>query len=129
MAICLSTAVAAVSIAASSFTLGWVHSIEKILWEEVWQVDNNMLVLESVRVRGHGAGMEPAPEAVLNDGVWEWHPRTLHEVLRLTRSGFTADYQWCLAGAACVPMADVLPSDGGITEVRVCDTTTASGKP
>lgn len=128
MAICLSSAAAAVSVAAGSFTLGWVHSIEKILWEEDWRVDKAVLVLEAVRVRGHGAGMEPAPEAVLRDGVWEWHPRTVHEVLRLTRSGFTADYQWCVPGASCVPMSDILPADGGITEVRACDVSVLPGR-
>tara|TARA_R110001583_G_scaffold24563_2_gene89926 strand:- start:196693 stop:197115 length:423 start_codon:yes stop_codon:yes gene_type:complete len=121
MGVCLATAVAAVTLAANSFTLGWTHSIEKILWEEDWRVENTVLVLESVRVRGYGAGMEPAPEAVLHDGAWEWHPRTTHERLRLTRSGFTADYQWCAEGTACVPMSAVLPSDGGVTELRACD--------
>lgn len=126
MAVCLTTAVASVSLAVSQFTLGWTHSIEKILWEEDWRVENAVLVLDAVRVRGHGAGMEPAPEAVLHDGVWEWQPKTTHTVLRLTRSAFTADYQWCPGGGDCVPMSDVLPSDGGVTEVRACDAATLS---
>lgn len=120
MAVCLANTVAAVAIAASQFTLGWTHSIEKILWEEDWRVDGTELVLDAVRVRGYGAGMEPAPEAVLHDGVWEWHPHTRQALLRLTRSGFTADYHWCPDGAACVPMSAVLASDGGVTEVRAC---------
>lgn len=119
MAVCLATAVAAVSLAANAFTLAWTHSIEKVRWEEDWRVEGAELVLDAVRVRGHGAGMEPAPEAVLRDGVWEWHPRTAHALLRLTRSGFTPDYEWCTA-TTCVPLATLLPADGGVTEVHAC---------
>lgn len=124
MGVCLATSVGAVALAANSFTLAWTHSIEKQRWEEAWSVRDGpreaVLVLERVRVRGHGAGMEPPPGAVLRDGVWEWQPRQPHAVLRLTRSGFTADYDWCLPGRPCVPLAAVLPSDGGVTEVRAC---------
>lgn len=120
MGVCLATAAAAVSLAANAFTLAWTHSIEKLRWEEDWRVAGEVLVLEAVRVRGHGAGMEPAPEAVLRDGAWQWQPRTEHRVLRLTRSGFTPDYEWCAGSAACVPLAALLPSDGGVTEVRAC---------
>ena len=120
MALCLASAVASALLATSSFTLAWTHSIEKIRWEEDWIVRNNGLVLESVRVRGHGAGMEPPPGAVLRDGAWQWHPRSTHRVLRLTRSKYTGDYDWCADGAACVSLAEVLPSDGGVTEVRPC---------
>ncbi|MBR0566037.1 DUF1850 domain-containing protein [Azoarcus sp. L1K30] len=127
MAVCLANAVAAVAVAATHFTLGWTHSIEKILWEEDWRVQDTVLVLDAVRVRGYGAGMEPAPEAVLRDGVWEWHPRTTQALLRLTRSAFTADYQWCVPGSDCVPMSEVLPSDGDVTEVRACDAAARAG--
>ncbi|WP_341646245.1 DUF1850 domain-containing protein [Thauera sp. SDU_THAU2] len=124
MAICLSTAAATVAVAVQAFTLGWTHSIEKVRWEEDWRVDRQagggQLVLEAVRVRGHGAGMEPPADAVLRDGVWQWHPRSVHAELRLTRSEHTADYDWCVAGEACLPLSAILPSDGGVTLVRPC---------
>lgn len=120
MALCLSTAVAAAVVAAEAFTLGWTHSIEKVRWEEDWQVAGNELVLAAVRVRGHAAGMEPGEGAVLRDGAWEWYPRSTHAELRLTRSEHTADYTWCSANRACEPMARLLPSDGGVTRVHVC---------
>lgn len=120
MALCLATAVATAVVAAEAFTLGWTHSIEKVRWEEDWQVAGNALVLAAVRVRGHAAGMEPGEGAVLRDGVWEWYPRSVHAELRLTRSEHTADYTWCSAGRACEPMARLLPSDGGVTRVHVC---------
>lgn len=120
MALCLATAVASVLLASNAFTLAWTHSIEKIRWEEDWIVHGKKLLLESVRVRGHGAGMEPPAGAVLRNGVWQWHPRSTHSVLRLTRSPYTADYDWCADGGACVSLATLLPADGGVTEVRAC---------
>jgi hypothetical protein len=64
--------------------------------------------------------MEPPPDAVLRNGWYEYTPRTVSpQGLRLTRSAFTADYDWCV-GARCVPMAQLLPSDGGITLLTPC---------
>lgn len=120
MAICLATAAASAVVAANAFTLAWTHSIERIRWEEQWVVQGAELMLAEVRIRGHGAGMEPPADARLEAGVWRWRPGTRHAALRLTRSGFTADYQWCVAGAPCVPLAEVLPPDGGVTELRAC---------
>ena len=125
MALCLATALATATVAASSFTLAWTHSIERVRWEEAWRVEGRELVLDTVRVRGHGAGMEPAAGAVLRDGAWTWHPRPRHALLRLTRSEHTADYEWCEAGRPCVPLSALLPSDGGVTELRVCLTAVA----
>lgn len=124
MAVCLATAAGAIVLATNAFTLAWTHSIEKQRWEEDWAVragsHGPVLVLEGVRVRGHGAGMEPPAGAVLHDGVWKWRPGTEHAVLRLTRSGYTADYDWCAPGAGCRPLEQVLPSDGDVTELRPC---------
>ena len=127
MALCLSTAVAGAVLAVNTFTLAWTHSIEKIRWEEDWRVQGDVLMLDAVRLRGHGAGMEPPPGAVLHEGVWQWHPRTTYPVLRLTRSQYTADYDWCADGAACTPLAALLPSDGGVTEVRPCASAPGNG--
>lgn len=128
MPICLSTAAATVVVAVQAFTLGWTHSIEKVRWEEDWRVEAGQLVLDAVRVRGHGAGMEPPADAVLRDGVWQWHPRGVHAELRLTRSEHTVDYDWCEPGRGCRPMAAVLPSDGGITLVRPCGAEPVDGR-
>lgn len=120
MAVCLATSLATAAVAANAFTLAWTHSIERVRWEEAWRVEGEALVLERVRVRGHGAGMEPAAGAVLRDGAWEWHPRTRHAVLRLTRSAYTADYEWCADGEPCRPLSALIASDGGVTELRAC---------
>lgn len=124
MAVCLATALATVAVSVSSFTLAWTHSIEKLRWEERWRVDGDFLLLEQVRMRGHGAGMEPAAGAELIDGVWQWQPLTRHAMLRLARSEFVADYEWCAEGNACRPLAAILPTDGALTEIRACAVST-----
>jgi hypothetical protein len=108
------------------FTLAWTHSIEKTRWEEDYAVEPDAaggtprLIALAARVRGSGAGMEPPPDALLRRG-WDEYPvakPALAEVL-LTRSAFTADYEWC-EQRLCRPMAALLPSDGGVTRLWAC---------
>lgn len=109
------------------FTLAWTHSIEKVRWEEDYAVRPSsspgappVLQAQTARVRGSGAGMEPPPDAVLRNGWFEYTPRTVSpHGLRLTRSVFTADYDWCVDGR-CAPLSSVLPSDGDITLLTPC---------
>lgn len=118
-ALCLANTLGNARIDVPRFTLAWTHSIEKIRWEEDWRVDGDRLVLDAARIRGTGAGMEPPPEAVLKNGVWEWHPHTRESTLHLTRSPYTADYDWCNP-QGCRPLGHILPSDEGVTTVQVC---------
>lgn len=116
-----------VFVPADSFTLAWTHSIEKVRWEEDYavvpgQAKGQLPVLRAMkaRVRGSGAGMEPPPDARLRNGWYEYTPQIPYPAeLRLTRSGFTADYEWCSAGP-CRPLSDLLPSDGGVTVLTAC---------
>jgi hypothetical protein len=55
-------------------TLRWMHSIEKIVWEEDYRLEANSLRLVEARVRGTGAGMEPPEGAVLKEGAWHYTP-------------------------------------------------------
>jgi hypothetical protein len=132
LGVCLSLAaagqaVAPVFVPVERFTLAWTHSIEKVRWEEDYAVRLGdglgappVLQALAARVRGSGAGMEPPPGSVLRHGWYEYTPQTLTpEGLRLTRSPFTADYDWCTS-AGCVSMARLLPSDGGITLLAPC---------
>ena len=109
------------------FTLAWVHTIEKVRWEEDYVVDTvaNRPVLKAVaaRVRGSAAGMEPPPDARLENGWYSYQPQIRQpDVLRLTRSAFAADYELCSSGR-CRPMSDFLPSDGGMTLLTACRST------
>jgi len=110
-------------------TLAWTHSIEKVRWEEDYIVEwsggpkgQPVLKALSARVRGSAAGMEPPEDAVLRNGWYEYQPTTWSpQGLRLTRSIYTADYEWCTNGH-CEPLARWLPSDGDITLLTPCKT-------
>lgn len=114
-------------VSADVFTLAWTHSIEKVRWEEDYEVPvvgagkgEPRLQARAARVRGSAAGMEPPPDAILRDGWYEYQPtEDLPETLRLTRSGYTADYELCMKGQ-CRPMSDIMPSDGDITLLYAC---------
>ena len=110
----------------SAFTLAWTHSIEKTRWEEDYRVEAAagggapVLRLLQARIRGTGAGMEPPAGAVLHQGWYSYIPATQPEgPLRLTRSAYTPDYDWCAQGR-CRPLGALLPSDGDITLLWPC---------
>lgn len=108
-----------------SFTLAWVHSIERSRWEEDYAIETGrdgqpVLRALQARIKGSAAGMEPPDDARWVDGWYAYTPRQQHPAwLPLSRSPYTADYEWC-AGGACTPLSSVLPSDGGITLVWPC---------
>lgn len=111
----------------TAFTLAWVHSIEKVRWEEDYRVEPPavsgqppVLRAGQARIKGSGAGMEPPDGALLERG-WYTYPGTPvpSEGLRLTRSVYTADYDLCIEGR-CAPMSHWLPSDGGLTRLQAC---------
>ncbi len=110
---------------AQHFTLAWMHSIEKTRWEEDYRVRADRagrptLRLARARIRGSGAGMEPPAGAVLRHGWYEYRPASQPQgSLRLTRSRWTPDYDWC-AGGRCQPLGGLLPSDGGVTLLWAC---------
>ncbi len=104
LALCLARGAASLVLAASQFTLGWTHSIEKTRWEEDWRVTPAGLLVVEARITGSAAGMEPPEGAVLRDGVWHYRPTlpAQPEVV-LAASDFTADHELCVAGR-CRPL-------------------------
>jgi hypothetical protein len=106
--LCLLAGAVMVPLMSASLTLSWRHSVEKIPWEEDWRAEGGHLRLVETRVRGSGAGMEPARDARRVGGAWTWTPEVppLDEVV-LRRSGATQDWQVCIAGR-CRPMADYI---------------------
>lgn len=121
LALCLSRAATTVVVAASHFSLSWTHSIEKIRWEEQWQVTPAGLVVVDASIQGSGAGMEPPDDAVLRDGAWHYRPRVppQPEVV-LAASNFTADHTLC-ARDRCQPLRQWVPGEGPVRLSR-CDT-------
>lgn len=122
MSLCLAAGAVAASLAVESFTLSWIHSIEKIRWEEDWRIESGALVITEARIRGSGAGMEPPAGSVLKNGVWHYRPQLPPQaVLRLAHSPHAAGYTLCTA-TACRPLADYLPGidNNAVIEIREC---------
>jgi hypothetical protein len=108
MPLCLAAGAVTATLAVESFTLAWMHSIEKVRWEEDWRVEGKTLVIAEARIRGTGAGMEPPAEAVLKDGAWHYKPAVRLTQLRLAHSPYTTGYELCIDGT-CRPLAELLP--------------------
>ena len=120
--ICLAAGALHAFIATSGFTLAWMHSIEKIRWEEDYRVVAGKLVLEEARIRGTGAGMEPPPDAVLRSGVYHYHPHVSPLAsLSLARSAYTRDFELCVPGHPCRPLSKWIPVSAGTTRVAPCE--------
>lgn len=95
-------------VATPRFTLAWNHTIEKVRWEEDYQVRDDGLQLGEARVRGTGAGMEIPDDAVLRDGAWHYQRRMPPiQPLRVGRTPEAGDYQICF-NSTCHPMAEWL---------------------
>ncbi|NJD36691.1 MAG: DUF1850 domain-containing protein [Betaproteobacteria bacterium] len=122
MSLCLAAGAASAVLAIDAFTLSWIHSIEKIRWEEDWRIESGALVIDEARIRGSGAGMEPPAGSVLKNGVWHYRPQLPPQaVLRLSHSPHTAGYTLCTS-TVCVPLADHLPGidNNAVIELREC---------
>lgn len=117
--ICILSGIKAATIAAGAFSLAWIHSVEKIAWQEDWVVENGALRIVEARVKGSGAGMEPPEGAILKDGWWRYTPKLppQHQI-NLAASGATVGgWTFCAAGR-CRELG--LEAGAGIT-ISVCD--------
>lgn len=85
------------------FSLSWTHSIEKTQWIEHWRIQDKLLVLQETFVKGSGAGVDPAPNAVLDDGWYRWKPLQSVELssLSLANSELTPD-NWTICALDAV---------------------------
>lgn len=120
MSLCLLAGARAVALGATAFTLSWTHSVEKVRWEESWRLAGDGLVLTEARVKGSGAGMEPGPDAVLEDGWWVWRPSLPPlPALVLAASGATTG-GWTLCTAAGCRVVGAEP--GPPLRIRPCGT-------
>lgn len=110
MALCMSAGAVSVTLFVHSFTLAWMHSVEKIRWEEQWKIEGKSLHVTDASVRGSGAGMEPPLDAIFKEGAWYYTPNVppLHE-LRLAHSPFTKEYELCF-DHHCTPLSHFFPA-------------------
>lgn len=122
MSLCLSAGALSVALAIQSFTLAWMHSIEKVRWEEDWRIEGQQLQIVAARIKGSGAGMEPPPGAVLRNGFWHYRPAVAAmDRLILANSPYTPGYALCVDGD-CKPLAGFLPGieDTGTIVLAPC---------
>ncbi len=125
MSLCLAAGTLTLQLAVTSFTLAWSHSVEHLPWQEHWRVESGRLVLDEVRVKGSGAGMEPPVEARLVDGWYVWRPAgdtRARIVLRRAADpdGVIGDWQFCAAGAPCAALGDLLGRDADPVTLYPC---------
>ncbi len=122
LSLCLLSAGVVKALSVAAFTLVWTHSVEKIDWQEDWQITPQGLELVQARVKGSGAGMEPPPEARLVDGWFQWRPaRAPMPELVLANSGAAGEWRLCHDGG-CRTLSDILgyPTSLKVTTLRGC---------
>lgn len=107
--LCLSAGALTAALALNTFTLTWVHSVQKTEIQEDWRIEADGLRVIESRIKGSAAGYDPPPDSVLRDGWWHYDPHLppLRE-LRLARSGAVADWRLCADGF-CKPISAYLP--------------------
>lgn len=122
MSVCIASAAAALSLAGSAFTLIWTHSVERTEWQEDWIIAaGEELRLESARVRGSGAGMEPPEGAVLRNGWWHYRPMLpAQPALDLAVSGATVGgWTLCIEGGRCHDIESIAGGASRIHRLRL----------
>jgi hypothetical protein len=110
MEFCLLAAGSLVHLGTTALTLAWIHSIEKIRWEEDYRLTPAGIVVTQDRVQGTGAGMEPPMDATFDGKWWRYTPHLPPQPkVILRRSGTTvSDWQVCINGQ-CRTMGSYLP--------------------
>jgi hypothetical protein len=123
LSLCLASAGVIKTLSVAAFTLVWTHSVEQVDWQEDWRVTPNGLQLVLARVKGSGAGMEPAPEARLIDGWFQWQPARppMPEVV-LGNSGAAGEWRFCGDGR-CRTLSEIFghPIGMNVTTMRACE--------
>lgn len=115
---CLMAGAMILSLAGSDFRLEWTHSVEHLVWRETWDIEGGLLHLQQAAVKGSGAGMDPGPGAVLQDGWWIWSPELPpQQELVLAASGAT-DGGWSICDA--VRCHEIGKAAGGPIPLRPC---------
>lgn len=101
---------------ATAVTLRWMHSVERVPWEEDYRVVGEGLALTEARVKRSGAGMDPPAGAVWRDGWWKYRPAQdlLPEVV-LANSQFVGGYILCWDGGGCQPLERFVPKGRRVT--------------
>lgn len=123
LSLCLASVGVVKTLSIAAFTLAWIHSVEKVEWQEDWRVTETGLELVRARIKGSGAGMEPPPEAQLLDGWLQWRPirPPMPEVV-LGNSGAAGEWRLCRDGQ-CQTLSEIFghPVGANVTTIRRCE--------
>jgi hypothetical protein len=123
LSLCLALVGVVKTLSIAAFTLAWMHSIEKVEWQEDWRITPKGLELVRSRVKGSGAGMEPPADARLIDGWFQWQPKRapMPEVM-LGNSGAAGEWRVCSDGR-CRTLSEIFeqPVGANVTTMRACD--------
>ena len=119
MSLCIASAGVVKTLALAAFTLAWTHSVEKVEWQEDWSIAGDRLALVQARVKGSGAGMEPAGEARLVGGWFQWSPSRppLLEIV-LGNSGAAGEWRICSSGQCRTP-SEIFERPVGVDVIRM----------
>lgn len=121
MSLCLAAAGIALRLSATTFTLGWTHSVEQTPWEERWRVTGERLVLDEARIKGSGAGMEPPPEAQFVEGWYVWRPAgAARSEIVLRRGVGVGDWRLCTGEDGCRAIGAILGADADPVRLYPC---------
>ena len=118
----LATALSTVVFPTQSVTLSWIHSVEKVRWEEDYRLHGDKMILSEARIRSSGAGMDAISGATWENGYWRYTPILgLLSSVRLANSEFAQGYTLCW-DERCRPL-DTIIARGSTVEltVRACN--------
>ena len=123
IALCLSAGALSATLSIQAFTLAWMHSVEKVRWEEDWKIEGKTLRLVEARIKGMGAGMEPPAGAVFREGSWHFTPSLAPmKSLNLSHSPYTKGYEFCIKDK-CQQLTDFLPhiEETAVIVIEACE--------
>ena len=116
--VCLTAGAVAAALAVQSFTLTWIHSVEKTEIQEDYTTAQDRLRLTEARIKTSGAGFDPPPGATLAGGWWRWQPGTLLDGVTLARAAAPGDWRICVNNG-CRSVNGYLPDSEHDAAVRI----------
>jgi hypothetical protein len=121
--LCILAGDVVVRLAVSAFTLGWVHSVERMPLEDAFVIEGDRFRIVESRIKGSGAGIEPGAGARLDGGWFRWVPENgIRETIVLRRSGVAGTDDWTLCAAGrCHTLATLVPPDADPVVMLPCE--------
>lgn len=127
LSLCLIYGLQTIPLETNHLTLTWMHSVEKIRWEEDYERQDAVIKLQAARIQGSGAGMDPPEDAIFKNGFWSYQPILEAQPSYLFRlSRYTKNYEICIADQ-CRIISDYFTNNQplqDVVELTVCRSNT-----